>query len=168
MPETTIEEPTIKGPVGPLCKCGQPAEFSYIWPWGESGVACTKCAAVLHQTAANLGRTVAVSALAQMAPTPMSRDERTAMHAKVLAAEDELGLAKDRNRELYNANQQLANEARRMSANIDELKSQLADARSELDAGVEEKGRLRRELADKTEELMRLQTLLHAPHVPSG
>jgi len=168
MPDITtapVPDTAPATPASPVCDvdgCGLPATHAYVWAWGTAGHCCARHVAVLRQRAGNLGRDVHITALAAAAPLPMTRDERVRLHAEALAANEEVAETKGRNRELYNANQELGHELGRVRTELRELQSQIADLHSELDSGITERANLKRELAEKTNELVRLQGVLHA------
>lgn len=145
--------------------CEEPARFSYTWAWGETGFCCAKHQIMLAQRAQSLNRTIQFVALMPGTPEPMTRDERVRLHAEALAANEETAEVKARNVELYNANQELLKQVRHQAVQLSEALDQNADARGEIDRLIGELAEVRRDQVEKTNELIRLQALLHAGSV---
>lgn len=143
-----------------LCKA--PAQYAYTWDWGESGFCCARCSVALNHRSQAVGRVCRLTALTPGAPKPVEYDERINMHAKVLAAEDEVVAVKARNLQLFEANQKLIGEQQRMATEASELRTQLADARAEADQLTVEKMDALKRLADVEHERARLQGILEA------
>lgn len=146
-----------------LCKdCGEPALFSFTWDWGESGYVCAVHAVTLRHRQQALGRECHFVALRPGAPTAVTQDERVTWHAKLLAAEDQIVEVKTRNLRLFDANETLTAEVKRLTVEATELRSQLADARAEADQLTSEKMQALKQLAETNHELARLQGVLDA------
>src|SRR5262245_14032018 len=140
--------------------CGKPATVAYTWEWGESGMACPEHAATLQQNAGNLNRTVTVVPLPAQGPTPLTRDERIKYNATILALEAEIEDLKSRGLELVRSNEDLAKQAQLFSMREREKTAYLEDAQAEvkqLSARLEE---VETELADAVTEVERLRSIV--------
>lgn len=167
MPDLTIDTPSVAplAPVAALCDvdgCQEPAQFSYLWDWGQTGLCCAHHALILRQKSGNLNRTVTIQSLVAPAPTAMTRDERIRMRAEVMTIQEDVAELKQRNLELYNANQELTRELRRMGTELSQLQDMLADARAEADQLTADKMTALADLGTRTAELVRLEAVLHA------
>lgn len=149
--------------------CDQPAQVSYVWPWGEKGLACVTHLQGLQQTAANLGRELTIAPLAaSAAPAPMTRDERILLHAKVLTLEAEVEEVKQRGLALLQDNEQLSRTATTAELRQREYKAQLDDANDKLAQAQHELQERTADLAVATDELQRLRTIQSfQPSVPA-
>lgn len=143
-------------------ECKQNALYSYTWDWGEAGFCCARCTVTLQHKMQSLGRTCTFVALQPGAPIELGKDERIQLHARVLAAEDEVRTVKARNLQLFDSNQVLSGEVRQLRAELEQFQSQLADARAEADQLTTEKMKALQQLAETNHELARLQGLLDA------
>lgn len=143
-------------------ECTQHATHSYTWDWGEAGYCCSTHLVTLRHRMQSLDRVCTFVALQPGAPTELAHDERVQLHARVLAAEDEVKIAKARNLVLFQSNETLTVEVRRLHAEAEELRSQVADARAEAEQLTTEKMKALADLADSNHELARLQGLLAA------
>jgi regulator of replication initiation timing len=160
------EEPNVeqaKADNHAVCtECGEPAVFSFVWPWGQSGYCCANHAVVLRHRSQALEREIQLLPLRPGAPSPVTQDERVTWHAKLLAAEDQIVEVKTRNLRLFDANETLTAEVKRLTVEATELRSQLADARAEADQLTSEKMQALKQLAETNHELARLQGVLDA------
>lgn len=111
----------------PPLQCQDIPVALYSWPWGESGACCQRHQFILGQRSQALGQAVTISPL-NVPAAPMTRDERTQMHAQILTLTDEVGELKNRAAELYNDNVKLQQEGRRLLARSNELDDQLRAA----------------------------------------
>jgi hypothetical protein len=139
--------------------CDKAAVFAYVWEWGESGVCCAEHAAVLQQTASNLGRSVTLTSLNQ-APAPLERPERTRLIAEKLAAEAELEEVKKAGADLYNDNHKLTLQVQSLTTRKNSLELLVKESdrkAAESDARCQE---LEAVNADQLQELERLRRLL--------
>lgn len=160
MPQEAISLCSWKSTGGSLC--GKAATHHYRWEWGEEGDVCPDCIPLMHQTAANLSRTFALTTLDTVNPTgaPVTRHERTQLIAAKLSAEAELEEVQQRGQKLYEANVDLTRQvqthvmrAREHAAIVDGKDAQI-DKLSEQLAGRET------ELAETGAELQRLKVLV--------
>lgn len=135
--------------------CQNEPIISYVWPWGEQGCACATHAPLLQQLEKNTKRKVQVASITPGAPTPITRDERTAAAAKRIALEEENAELRARGVELYKANQDLTQQlrtARAQMAVTAEQADKAAFHQSELQGEVLT---LRGELGKMVEQLQR-------------
>jgi len=139
--------------------CHEPAVAGYQWDWGERGVCCAKHQFLLRQKQPAIGRGLQFAVLPGATTSPMTRDERTRMHATVLTLEDELRDAKSRGLELYQSNTKLAEESRRLAARNRELEAQLKDMQHEMQALSDKHDTHLADLQDARDELNRAQRL---------
>ena len=146
--------------------CDAEATHSYAWEWGEKGVRCGTHAPLLQQTAAQIGRTVAISTLNLPGPEPLLRDERTRLVANGLVLEAELEEAKARGLELYRINDQLRGQNHLLTVREAEAHAQLKDAQALVERLRSELGSREAELANLVMETERLRTL--AAFTPRG
>jgi hypothetical protein len=142
--------------------CTEPATASYVWAWGATGVCCARHQFILQQRARNLKRTIQFMPLVAGAPPAISRDERVQFHAQILAAEDELRDAKGRTSALYEQNQQLVGEIKRLQAVNAELNTGLDKTRAKLDQTLSERDGALVDLHEARDQVVRLQTLCDA------
>lgn len=148
--------------------CGKPATHGYRWDWGQEGVCCVACIALLQQNATNLSRTVSTGPLASAAEAPVTRSERTQLIAAKLSAEAELAEVVSRGEQLYNSNVDLTKQvqthvmrAREHSTIVSERDNQIMRLSHDLE-------RREQELADATAEVQRLRVLAQfAPSEPT-
>jgi septal ring factor EnvC (AmiA/AmiB activator) len=164
MPDLARTEPTQPA-VTPMCDvagCDQVAAYAYSWPWGASGFCCAKHARLIQQRGQALKRTPQLTCLTPGAAPPVTREERTRLHAAKLAAEEEADDVRARNAELYGANQQLAREVARQQTALAELESQLRERTKQIDQLLSERRDTAAKLVATTDELARVQSLLHA------
>lgn len=147
--------------------CTRNATHTYTWDWGESGYCCSTCLVSLRHRMDSLGRTCTFVALQPGAPVELTRDERIQLHARVLAAEDELKLTKARNLVLFNSNQELAAEINSLRLELESFRTQLADAQAEADQLTSEKMKALQQLAETNHELARLQGVVTAANAPA-
>lgn len=162
MPE---EHAIIRNHETALCtvqNCQRPATHSYLWPWGDAGYCCSRCMVTLQHQAANLGREVTFVSLTEKAPSELESNERIQLNARVLAAEQEVAVVKERNRKLFEGNQTLTGEVRQLRAELEAFQGQLADARAECDQLTQEKMSALKQLSETNHELARLQGIFEA------
>src|SRR3569832_599182 len=156
-PEATLS--TVADAPAKCDKCDKPALFAYAFPWGEGGQVCAEHAALAQQTAENLGRSVALSALPTPQNQPLTRPERVALKSEVYALEEEAKDLKARGLALYNEIVRLTQQLQAVTVRLDELRARLADKTAEaeeLTRRLEESDAHRAELGD---EAARLRTL---------
>jgi hypothetical protein len=146
----------------PVCDepgCDEQATHSYTWDWGQSGVKCSKHAALLGQVAANLSRNVSVHPLQAIGPAPLTRDERIQLRVKAEVLGAELEDAKARGLELYRDNQALTRQVQTLTLRAREADAQIKDRDvklTEMQGQLDERDAVHAEMAD---ELDRLRTL---------
>lgn len=143
------------------CDAGdqQPATFHYLWDWGEKGLACSKHATLLQQTATQLQRTISLHPLQAAAPAPLERDERTKLKAATLVVEEELQEAKARGLDLYRVNTQLVGDVQLHQVRAAELEAQNKDLRAEVERLKGDVANRDSEAAKLVLEISRLKTL---------
>jgi uncharacterized membrane protein YccC len=146
--------------------CNEPALYAFTWAWGESGYCCGTHAVTLRHRAQALGRECQLNALKPGAPSPVTKDERVQMHARLLATEDENSDLKLRNLALFQGNEELTREIRRSHTELAELRSQLEDVRAELEQVTSEKMAALKQLSETDNERARLQGVLAAANTP--
>lgn len=159
----TIEEPVMDEDGDTVNEpCGQPAVALYAWPWGENGACCQRHQFILNQKSQHLSQHLALSPLHVPAPA-LNRDERTNMHAQILALQDECAELKRQGATMYNDNVALQAEGRRLLARSNELDRKIAalteqhgQTRQNLDEVLAERDELRAEN-------QRLKLLVSAP-----
>lgn len=164
MSDEIVTARTEPPPPPPLRLCSTPgcdklAVVAYRWEWGEEGMACAEHGATLQQTAANISRTVAVSALQPAGPVPLERSERIQLLATQMTLEAELSDTKARGLELYRENVALARNVQLLTLRDREAQAQLLDAgqrQAELQSKLDE---VEGECAELAEEVGRLRTL---------
>lgn len=146
-----------------LCTvCGEPAIYAYTWPWGESGYVCGMHAITLRHKAEALGRDLTLTSLRPGAVPPVTQDERVRYNAQILGAQQEVEAVKQRAGALFAANQELTAEVQQCRIDIQQLGSQIADLRAELDQSVKEKMQALSELGSANHDRARLQGILDA------
>ena len=111
------------------CGCGGQALYSYVWAWGETGVACEALRFRLGQMAQRLNRQVTVTPLEPGAEPPVTRDERIAAQSRILALQAEI--------------EELQARSLTMGSSIDELRRQLNTAEAQRAALSDEATTLR-------------------------
>lgn len=140
--------------------CTNTPTASFTWPWSESGLVCAEHTVLLRQKAAQLKRDVLIVPLQPGEPTPITRDERIASKARIMALEEELDEAKRRGMDLYRQHEELQ---RRLKVAL----AQTAAVDAELRSIVEERDSLRRLLGEaeraaarENDELQQLRALV--------
>jgi len=166
MSETTAPMTAAQAVALPVT-CGEPnctnAPVSqYTWAWGEVGYVCAQHQFLISQRAKNLKRTVTFMSLGPAAPAPLTRDERTQLHAARLSAEDEMREAQGRTARLYDQNQVLAAELGKSVRQRDELQSELTRLNEALTLLTDRHDTALEELQTAKDEVVRLQTLVDA------
>lgn len=139
--------------------CAAKAVWAYEWDWGEKGTCCAFHATLLQQVAPQINRQLTLTALVNLPPDPLSRDERTKLKAAALVLEEELEMAKARALELYRINTQLQGEIRLHKARNAEMTAQLGDAKAEVELLTDELAKTTREAADLVMQVEHYKTL---------
>ena len=143
--------------------CQNEPIISYVWPWGEQGCACATHAPLLQQLEKNTKRKVQVASITPGAPTPITRDERTAAAAKRIALEEENAELRARGVELHRAHQEAvaqlrtaraqmavtAEQADKLAARGTELETEVRNLRAELGRAVQDLQRERALAAER-------------------
>lgn len=142
--------------------CAESALYAYTWDWGESGYCCGPHAVTLNHRAAALSRICTLVALKPGAAEPVTQDERTQMHARLLGAQDTIDDLKNRGRQLFEANQVLVQEVNRLTTERTELLTEMGELRAAIEQLAKEKAQLIRQLAERTDEMVRLKAALDA------
>lgn len=140
--------------------CTNTPVASYTWPWGETGLVCATHTVNLRQMEKNLKRQVTITPLQPGEPTPITRDERIASKARIMALEEELDEARSRGMDLYRQHEDLQ---RKLKVAL----AQTAAVDAELKSVVEERDDLRRLLGEaqlaaarENDELQQLRALV--------
>lgn len=152
MTETTLHPCDFDG-------CDQPAVYSYIFDWGQHGYTCAHHQIVRAQQARNIKRVCQFTALAAVAPAPVTRDERSQLIAAKLSAEAEADETRQRSLQLYQQHQQLAAELSRLQTVNSGLEARLATAKEDIELAVKERDLARADLGRAVDELQRVKTL---------
>ena len=140
--------------------CEKEATASYVWDWGETGLACPEHQVILRQQAARLHRGVSISPLQPGAPTPITRDERIASKARIMALEEEIAECQARGLELYRAHEAVQAQLRTETAKRTALELELQTQRARVDELLEQVGLARQDAARENDELQRLRALV--------
>ena len=145
-----------------------PADYTYTWPWGESG-ACTEAErAQVMQQAANLDRAGQVQFTpVQKAAPPITRDERIALRATAMTLEEDLTAARAEGGRLYALNNQQAQEIALLQTRLSTYETALREVRKDFDQVVTERDQARSELSTLAQENARLKVLV-APVSPDA
>lgn len=166
----TLEEP-VTDEDGEIINrsCGQPAVALYAWPWGENGACCARHQFILNQKSEQLNQHVALSPLHVPAPE-MTRDERTQMHAQILALQDECAELKRQGAIMYNDNVSLQAEGRRLLARSNQLDQDVANARMAHGSLRQQYDEMTAERDELRAEIQRLKLLVSqpAPNIARG
>lgn len=139
-------------------KCTELATLAYGWDWGESGICCAKHAALMQQTASQIGRNVNIYPLPNQAPVQLTRDERTQLHAKALSLETEAEELKARGLELYRINSQQQYTINTLTVQKRELESVVKDLEGTI---TTLRGQLETRDAEHAELVLELERLRH-------
>ena len=139
--------------------CQNEPIVSYVWPWGQQGCACATHAPLLQQLEKNTKRKVQVASITPGAPTPVTRDERTAAAAKRIALEEENAELRARAVELHRASQDAVNQLRTARAQIATLEQEIGAMGRQRSVLEDEVTRLRAELGRAVEDLQRERAL---------
>ena len=140
--------------------CTEPATHKYRWDWGEEGHACAKCIPLMQQTAQQLSRNVALSAIDGVgAEQPLQRSERVHLIASKLAAESERDEVIARGKQLYDANVALTQQVQTHVMRAREHEAEVEQLVSTKKALSEKLEQRERELAECTDEVLRLRVL---------
>lgn len=145
--------------------CTELATMAYGWDWGESGICCAKHAALMQQTASQIGRSVNIYPLPDQAPVQVTRDERTQLVAGKLAAEAEADELKARGLELYRINSQQQHTINTLTVQKRELEAQTKDLEgtiTTLRGQIETRDAEHAELVLEIERLRHLEALFEA------
>jgi hypothetical protein len=159
---TSTETAALAPATPPSCSqpdCTDPVVSTYTWDWGESGACCARHQFILNQRAKNLKRRISFVPIAAGAPPPMLRDERVKFRAEILARDDELAEVRGRTAKLYDQNQTLVAELKRLTAINAEQKDQLTSCAKATEAMGRQQDELLLQLHKTKDELVRVQTL---------
>jgi regulator of replication initiation timing len=157
--ETQAQPGTVAAGPPQCSKCDAPATSNVHWPWGETYPVCAMHQGLAQQTGENIGRSCSFSPIAIAAEEPLTRSERARLKGEVYAAEAEIADLKQRGLNLYNENVALTRQLQSQSTTLREAQLQLKDAKGDLLAAhelLEERGA---EVANITDEVLRLRTL---------
>lgn len=151
--------------------CLKPAEFSYIWPWGDQGVCCGAHRLTLDQRARQQIKRGALqfSVLNPNAAPAITRDERTQLKARIYTLEEE---AKDwaaRCERLNQHAQQASDSLGRATTREFALTQELAEVKRERDLALDDAKEARVAAGRAIAERDRLQTTLQGitgPRLP--
>lgn len=145
---------------------GEPVA-SYEWPWGDKGLACSRCLGLIRQLEQNLKRQCSIVAIQSGAPAPIERQERIDYQARILALTAECDEAKTRGLELYRSVESLQNQVKLERAKLASVTASLEMAVTQNDALRVENGELRQSAARENDELQRLRALVTLPTEPA-
>ena len=138
--------------------CQNPPTISYVWPWGEQGCACATHAPLLAQTERNTKRKVQIASLTPGAAPRLTRDERVAHHAKVLALEEELAESRARGAELHRAHEDVVRQLRTEKAKREAVEAEFAAAATRKDEIEHSLYEMRNDRDRTLEEVRRLES----------
>jgi septal ring factor EnvC (AmiA/AmiB activator) len=168
MAEATEPHTVADGP--PQCDqagCSEPAVSSYTWDWGAKGVCCATHQMLLQQSSEHLQRRVTFAPL-NLAPAPITRDERAKLKGEVYALEMECVDLKDRGAALYRENTTLTRQLQALTVRQRETEAQRDDARGELAKLAKSLEKSQAEQGEQFDELSRLRTLEKFVGDPGG
>lgn len=140
--------------------CNEPATVSYVFGWGQSGVACAKHQFIRGQQAQNIGRTITFSPLANVPAAPLPRDQRVKMQAEILTLKEELKDSQLRGADLYQANVKLTEEVQRYHRLNEALRQTASDSAHEAEAARAAHDEMEHQLAESKAEVTRLSQML--------
>jgi len=152
-------------------QCTELANMAYIWAWGEQGICCPKHAALMQQSAEQLGRSVSIYPLPNQVAPDLTRDERTQLVAKSIAATAEADELKLRGLELYRMNSQQQATINTLTVQKRELEAQTRDLEATittLRGQVETRDAEHAELVLEIERLRHLEALWDAAPSRAG
>lgn len=123
--------------------CTDPPVAEYRWPNGQTGLVCARHQIVLRQRSERTRQQVVITPLSSVPPAPLTVDERTQLHARRLALEEECTQLRARGLELHRTVERLqtslrVSEAQRAAleaslksetARVAELLTQVGEAR---------------------------------------
>ena len=138
----------------------EPAIFSYVWDWGETGKCGARRAVELNQIATQTKRGVQLAPLRPGAQAPLERPERAKLKGEVYALEEELKETKQRGLELYRQNGLLAQQVQALSVRNREGDAQLTEARTAAQKAEAERDRFAAEAGELSDEVSRLRILM--------
>jgi hypothetical protein len=144
----------------------KPAVFQYLWPWGERGYCSAEGAMLLNQRAEALNRTIQIVAIPDATPAPITRDERIALHAKILTLEAELEESKSRGLELYRTNTRLLERTQLLELREREARAIAEDAQAlvtRLEGELAARDTEHASLLEQLERLRALESFVNAP-----
>lgn len=138
-----------------------PADFTYVWPWGETGACTATEVAQVEQQAVNLDRAgqVRFTPIAKEAP-PLTRDERIALRATNMTLEEDLAAARAEGGRLYAANNQQAQEIALLQTRLSTYETALRETRKNYEQALKERDEARGELSSLAQENARLKVLV--------
>jgi len=140
--------------------CKHAATHHFRWEWGDEGNVCESCIALMNQAADQLARKFITTPLNPAAESPLTRSERTQLIAARLSAEAEADEIKLRSHQLYTQNVDLSSQVQTLKMREREHAGQMDAKESENERLAEALEKRERELAEATNEVQRLTTLL--------
>lgn len=144
--------------------CNEPAEFSYIWPWGTQGRCCGKHRVQLMQRATQqLDTTLSFTILDPGRPLPVSRDERAALRAKIIVLEEDVSTLNGTIAQHVRNAGELAEELRRTRGIATRLETELAEARANLEVALSDRDQARADCGVALQERDRLELIIRNP-----
>lgn len=144
--------------------CKEPAQFTYVWAWGEQGACCSLHRTHVQQKCDQLDRgNMNFTPIDPNYRPPVSRDERTQLIAAKMSAEQETAEVRARAGELYQENAKLVDEVRRLRARNQEGDAQLADRKADLERVTAERDRALADYQEASAEVARLKPLVGRP-----
>lgn len=105
--------------------CTDPPVAEYRWPGGETGLVCARHQIVIRQRAERTRQHVTITPLAGLAPPPLTVDERTQLHARRIALEEECSQLRARGLELHRTVERLQGALRTAEAQRAALEASL-------------------------------------------
>ena len=145
-----------------------PADYTYVWPWGETGACTAAERATVEQQAVNLDRAgqVHFTPVQRQAP-PLTRDERIALRATNMTLEEDLQAARAEGGRLYEANNKQAQEIALLQTRLSTYETALREVRKNYEQVMSERDEARSELSSLAQENARLKVLI-APVSPES
>lgn len=140
--------------------CTNTPVASYTWPWGETGLVCATHTVNLRQMEKNLRRQVTITPLQPGDPSPITRDERIASKARILALEEECEELRKRGMDLYRQHEAVKDQLRVALANTAAVDAELRSVSTERDDLRRLLGEAERAAAMENDELQQLRALV--------
>jgi len=143
--------------------CTDPPVAEYRWPSGQTGLVCARHQMVLRQRAERTRQHVTITPLSGVAPAPLTVDERTQLHARRLALEEECTQLRGRGLELHRAVERLQGALRTSEAQRAALEASLNASTTRVAELLEQVGEARRLATEEHATAEQLRLLVPAP-----